>query len=485
MNLPDAEAAVLIAKHELWRRGDLKWKLDPTQKKIYKAIEQGKRKHFLLCARRIGKSYLLVVHAFEHAIRNPGSRVSFAAPTAKDASQIVTDIASEILMDCPEDLKPDFYIAEREYRFSNGSIIRFAGLNAEHAQNLRGRKATLFIIDEVGLVDDLNHVVQDIAMPMTLTTGGRLLFASTPPRSPGHASTTLAKKMLAAGEVSVFTILDNTRVTDEVKAEYLVEAGELPERVADIIAGRAEPETSTALREYWCRLDITDAETAVVPEFTAQAQKEIVLEHPTPPYRDCYVSVDPGFNDKTGGLFAYWDFSEKKLVIEDEFLLARASTDDIASVIKAKEEQLWGERPPLLRILDVDLRLRADLIKNHGLIFNSAERGDALGAIDTVRTMVRRREIIILPNCTNLIRQLRNATWNRKGSDFERTAEDAHFDLLASLKYLARSVLRTKNPYPSWYLQPGFGHHTTAAKQETKSVFSTTPLGRKFAKKWG
>lgn len=484
MSLPPAEIA-LAAKHIMWRRGELRWKLHATQKKIYDVLT-GKRRYFALCSRRLGKSYLLVCLAFEYAIKNPGSRISYAAPTMKDAVQIAGDLAIEILQDCPDDIKPHFSTPDKEFRFPNGSIIRFSGVNAEHRENLRGRKAHVFVLDEVGYMDDLNYTLNSIVGPMTATTKGKILIASTPPRSPGHDMTQVAKDMLKRGEVSTFTLLDAPHIDRDEKVEMLERAGENPERIDDILEGKAEPESTTALREYFCRLDVTDAETAVVPEFTATAQAEIVIEHPRPPYFDCYVSVDPGFSDNTGIIFAYWDFVQKKLVIEDEVVLKRASTDDIAEAIKSKEATLWNGKQPLLRICDIDLRLIADLWKNHGLVCKKSNRQDSLDAVDMVRTMVRRRELIIDPKCTTTIRQLRNATWNRKASDFERSKEDAHFDLLASLKYLVREINKNKNPYPSWWLAPGF--HTNASnqpKKATKSVFSNTPLGKKLAKKWG
>lgn len=485
MDLVDAEAAVLAAKHELWRRGDLAWKLDKTQKKMYDAIQRGRRKHCLLCSRRLGKSFLLVVVAFETALKKPNQRISYAAPFGRDASDIATDLAVEIMLDCPEDIRPEYRAATKEYVFKNGSVIRFAGLNSEHAQQLRGRKAHLFIIDEMGLCDDVKHVIQDVAMPMTLTTGGRMIFATTPARSPGHDSSIIIKKMLADGEVSTFTILDNHRVGNDVKAEYLIEAGERPEAIPEILAGLRLPESTTALREYFVQLDITDAETAVIPEFTAQAQKDIVFDIERPPFFDSYVCVDPGSVDNTGILYAYWHFLEKKLVIEAESLLKRPSTHDIARAIQTQEAALWGVKPPLTRISDIDPRLVMDLWQNYGLSFKQANRQDAFGAIDNVRTMIRRREIIIAPSCTSLIRQLKNATWNRKATDFERTQEDAHFDLLAALKYLAREIVKGKNPFPSWYYDPGFGHSNGPDRAKPKTVFSDTPLGRKLAKKWG
>lgn len=485
MTLEEIEALRLQAAAELWRRGDLRWKLHSTQKKLYELV-QNKRRYFLLCSRRLGKSYWLVCAAFEHAIKHPGSRISYAAPTMKDATQIAGDLAVQILADCPPDIKPAYSTPDKEYRFQNGSIIRFSGVNAEHRENLRGRAAHLFILDEAGTMDDLNYTLNSIVGPMTVTTKGKILIASTPPRSPGHDMTKVAKDMQKRGELATFTLLDAPHIDREEKWESLERAGEDPAKIDAILNGTEEPESSTAQREYFCRLDVTDADSAVVPEFNGKAQAEIVLDHPRPPYFDCYVCMDPGFNDQTGILFAYWDYAIKKLVIEDELLLKRANTDDIASAIKAKEETLWGDKQPLLRISDIDLRLISDLYRNHGLVFQPANRQDSLGAIDLVRTMVRRREIIITPNAPGIVRQLRNATWNRKASDFERTQEDSHFDLLASLKYLARAVNRNKNPYPSWYYAPGFNTNSRMQTEKgPKSVFSDTPLGRKLAKKWG
>jgi hypothetical protein len=485
MSIADPEAAILAAKHELWRRGSLVWKLHQTQRKLYDAA-RGRRRFFALCSRRLGKSYWLVIEAFEYALKNPNARISYAAPTMKDATQIAGDLALEILEDCPDDVKPAFSVPDKEFRFHNGAVIRFSGVNAEHRENLRGRKAHVFILDEAGTMDELRYTLNSIVGPMTATTRGRILIASTPPRSPGHDMTSVAKDMQKRGELAQFTMLDAPHIDAQEKFEMLERCGENPERIPDILAGKSEPESTTALREYFCKLDITDSETAVVPEFNQKAQEEIVRVHERPPYFDAYVSIDPGFADSTGILFAYWDFAAQKLVIEGEALLKRASTDDIAQAIKTQEEELWGDKPPLLRISDIDLRLIADLYRNHGLVFRQANRQDSLGAIDLVRTMVRRRELIIAPGCTRVIRQLRNATWNRKASDFERTQEDAHFDLLAALKYLCREVNRGKNPYPSWYHAPGFGTNSgLGGKPKPKTVFSDTPLGRKLAKKWG
>ncbi len=474
----------LAARHALWRRGDLKWKLHSTQVKLYDLIHD-KRRFYLSCSRRLGKSFLLVCMAFEYALKNPGSRISYAAPTQKDATQIVSDLVAQILIDCPEDLRPEFYTADKEYRFKNGSIVRFSGVNAEHHENLRGRAAHLFLLDEVSQMDSLSYLLQSIVGPMVITTAGRVIMASTPPRSPGHDSIKISEKMAAKGEMAVFTLLDAPHIPNSEKAEALEQAGEDPLNIPDILAGKMLPQGTTALREFWCQ-NVTDSDTAVVPEFTAQVQRETVIDWQRPQYFDVYSALDPGMADNTGVLTGYWDFINKKLVICGELLLKRASTDTIARDVKQLEEGLWGTKQPLVRVSDLDLRLMQDLIQNHGLVFTPANRQDSLGAVDLVRDMVRRRELIIDPKCTGLVRQLRHATWNRKATDFERTQEDAHFDLLAALKMLCRVVVRNRNPFPSWFGEGGFGtYRGDSGSTPTKTVFTNSPLGRRLKKKYG
>lgn len=486
MDLAPIDEAVLLARQELWRRGDLRWKLHATQQKIYDLLK-GKRRYFLKCSRRLGKSYALLAIAAEFAIKTPGARISYAAPTAKDASQIVNDIAAHLFGDCPPEIKPEWFDAAKEFRFPhNGAIIRVAGVNAEHLENLRGRAAHIFILDECGSMSDLRYLIDSIVGPTLITTKGRMLLASTPPKSPGHDMTKVVADMEKRGEVSTFTLLDapDSHIDYEEKVEILERAGENPEHIPGILAGKLRPETTSVLREYFCEF-VTDAEMAVLPEFTAQARSEIVRVTPRQPYFFCYTAIDPGFTDKTGMLFAWYDYPNKILVIEDELLLSRATTDDIAYAIKDREQVLWGAKQPQMRITDLDLRLIADLVQRHGLAFSPANRQDASGGIDIVRNMIRRRELAINPTCTNLIRQMTNATFNKKGTDFERSQEDAHYDLVAALRILCRAVPRTLDPFPGWYGRSGFGTSSAPQAPKNRTVFTDTPLGRRLAKKWG
>jgi hypothetical protein len=290
---------------------------------------------------------------------------------------------------------------------------------------------------------------------------------------------------------AVFTIRDAPHVPDPVKVEYLVESGESEAVAHKAIFEMGWPTGTTARREYFCEF-VTDASSAVIPEFTKEREQAMTRTWPLPDYYDSYVAMDPGFNDRTGILFAYWDFRNARLVIQDEALLDQANTQAIAATIAAKEGALWGRKKPYLRISDVDLRLIADLQAMHSLTFSPTRKEDSLGAVNLMRNMVQSAQIIIDPKCQNLLRQMRNATWNSKATDFARGSRDeGHYDLVAALKYLCRNVVKEKSPFPDWYFLPGApggppsGTYIShkRAKPRSRGLYTDTPLANKLVKK--
>jgi hypothetical protein len=485
------EATYREVTRVLWKQGSLRYKLHETQCKIYDALQASSEKEFyLLCSRRLGKTYMLMCLAFELAIRKPGSRILFLAPYAKDAEIIATDMAATLLQDCPADLKPKYNSQLKTFTFEHtGSLIRLKGVNSEAAQFLRGGAADLVILDECGIMDDLQHVLDSVVAPMTLTTKGRILLATTPPRSPGHDSKGIYEKLAGKSATAVFTIRDAPHISYEDKVKELERLGEATERIPGILAGELAAETTSAQREFFCKF-VTDANTAVIPEWNEARRKKIVIPTKRPAYFDAYVSIDPGFNDRTGILYGYWDFSDGKLVIEDESLLHKASTWDIAEEILKKEYELWSDKKPFLRVSDVDPRLVADLWERHQIGVMATEKQDSLGAINLVRNMVKSDELRISSKCVHLPRQIENATWNTKATDFERAGEsspDGHYDLLAALKYLCRNINRHRNPYPDGYGRVSSPHQHISPRKRFWSqarklgLLDDTPYGRRKA----
>jgi F0F1-type ATP synthase delta subunit len=352
------------------------------------------------------------------------------------------------LEDCPEYLRPEFKEKDYTYYFPNGSEIQLAGTDAGHAEKLRGGDSDLFFVDEAGSCSDLENIIKDILLPTTLTTRGRGILASTPPKTFDHDFIKYIEESEMRGSLIKKTIDDNPRLTEEHKKELFDELG--------------GSNTEAARRELYCEI-IKDSTTSVIPEFTPELEKEIVQEWKTPPYYDCYVGMDLGFKDLTALVFGYYDFKAGKLIIQDELVYNFQEKDknleDLSKKIIEKEKELWTNpltyevKKPALRVSDIDYIVLNEISKhsNKEVVFQIANKYDNESSINSLRLMVGNKKIIINPKCVNLIRHLRNAKWHKSKKIFDRSPDDGHYDCVEALKYLVKNINYKKNPYPSNY----------------------------------
>ena len=302
---PDPRVAALEARvqaeivRRAYARGDLSYKLDETQRLIRqkresawapKAAAAGPRtamervaaadvpiSYFELCARGNGKTFELLVLELETALRVKDARVLHAAPLRDDAEKIARDLMELfILGDCPREMKPEWHAGEGEYRFpTTGAVLRFRGTNNDSVERLRGFGYHLVVLDECGSMDQLAYVF-GIVKPLAERMGGKLVLATTPPKLADHESKGIFEDHVKRGSAVTFTLLDNPRKTWEQKAAILLNEGEAPEDVPHILDGRMLPRRTTTLREYFCQW-VTDSEMALVPEFTAERERQIVV----------------------------------------------------------------------------------------------------------------------------------------------------------------------------------------------------------------
>lgn len=173
-----------------------------------------------------------------------------------------------------------------------------------------------------------------------------------------------------------------------------------------------------------------------------------------------WSALDVGFVDKTGWLAGYVDFMEATIVVEDEFLLPRATTRDIAETIEARERALWGKdrglggySQPYVRVSDVDHRLIADLREQHGLDFEAIKGKNVDADVNLVNVLISGKQLLVSAKCEHLRRQLREGVWNKTKKDMAKDAQGGHFDLLAALRYGVRHAydLLKINPFPPGY----------------------------------
>lgn len=435
----------------LWRRGIIHWKLDKNQMEMRKLVFDSNHKVTVIgSSRQLGKSFAMTTLAIEQCIKQPHSIVKFIAPKVKDIRRIIAPLIREITSDCPTDMRPTFKTQESVFRFPNGSEIQLAGTDNGHAESIRGNKAHLCIIDEAGFCDDLNYIVNSILIPTTTTTNGKIVMASTPPKSPDHDFMGFLRAAEFEGRFLKRTIYDNPRLS----AEDI-------DRLAEALGGK---ESVDFRREYLVEI-ITSEDDAVVPEFTKSLQEKIVKEWPRPAYFDAYVSMDIGVRDMTVVLFAYYDFQNAKVIFEDELVFRgnKVLTDDLAYSIKEKEKLLWtnkysGEvKKPALRVSDNNnLILLNDLQVKHDLGFLPTLKDNKDAALNNMRMLLRTEKVIINPKCKTLIMHLESAIWDKSRTKYARSVDKGHYDAVDAASYMLRNINMNKNPFPTNYnFSPG------------------------------
>lgn len=426
---------------ELWRRGVLaQWLCHETQMAIYDAYHKTPSKKFVLnTSRRLGKSFLLCVIALEKAIGMPNAQIKFAAPTQKAVKKIITPLMRQLLETCPPALQPKLKTVDGVYEFPNGSEIHMAGTEQGQADSLRGTSCDLAIVDEAGFATDLEYLVESILMPQMLTRpNARLLLASTPPETPDHPFFAYVQKAQRENAYAKYTIYDNPLLGPEKIEEFKEEAG--------------GENSSTWRREYLAEF-VTDTDKALFPEATDELLKDIVVEVQRPEFYLPFAAMDLGFMDHTATLFGYYYFSEGKIVIEDEYIINKTTTDHIVAACRQIEKNLWGDNTPK-RVVDGNPMAIADL--NNPNIHNyrcfAPEKADLAANVNRVRIDLAGKNILISPKCTNLITQLKHATWNGDRTKFSRSSSGGHWDAIAALIYFCKHVDRRTNPIPA-----GFG----------------------------
>ncbi|MES2367541.1 MAG: hypothetical protein V4563_16820, partial [Pseudomonadota bacterium] len=250
---------------------------------------------------------------------------------------------------------------------------------------------------------------------------------------------------------------DNAYITAQEKAVLIEELG-------------GQQATATR-RELYCEF-VIEENRAVIPEFSeARHVYKEGADLAIPVWRDKYTSMDLGFNDDTHALFAWWDFHNAQLVVEDEVRRANELTSNIVKMVKEKELAVWGDRRPHMRIADNDPQILHDMA-SLGLAFSPTRKTDKEAAINSLRSMFAQGKIRIHERCANLILQLKVGIWNSKRTDYERLPGIGHLDGVDALVYLNRMIDRNHNPEPAGYGQYHSTHFVMPAAKKRSQRFA-------------
>lgn len=448
-----------------WHKGDLTYKLYSAQRDIKEKFTHAPGRVFVVCcSRRLGKSYLALVLAIEACLKQKRAQVRYAAPQKTMVRNIIMPLMEDILEDCPKEWKPAFHRQDGVYTFPNGSELHIAGCDAGGSERLRGVSTDLAIVDEAGFVggsdgNELEYVAQDILLPQTLTTDGKVLLISTPSRTPEHA---FVKVYCPQAEAEGRYVHKNI---------YEALKGPIPspkiteERIEELKKSSGGADNTTWQREYLAQV-VADEELMVLPE-VLQKRDTLVQDIERPEFYDSYVGADFGFSDFTAIVFGYYHFPLAKVVIEDELVFQRTNSGKVAKACLAKELELWGA-PPKLRVGDATNQLRADLAADHGLTFRMPKKDDTKEAmVNQLRLLIQKDGLIVHPRCVNTIAHLQGAVWNRERTKFARSGALGHFDFVDAVLYLVRFIRQGGNPFPL-YRGVSIDTHHIPPKQNTE-----------------
>lgn len=212
---------------------------------------------------------------------------------------------------------------------------------------------------------------------------------------------------------------------------------------------------------------ITDAESALVPEFDDKKATRIVRDWERPPHFIPYTIMDLGYIDFTAVVFGYVDFLKAKFVVEDEILLNRKDSKAIADAIKAKEKELWGDSTRVKRVADGPLLTVTDFNSLHNLPFNGVAKDELEAQVNQLRLAVQSESLIIHPRCLHTVSHLKYGVWDKAHKKFDRSSTYGHYDCVASLMYFVRSADLRENPYPeNWGMTEGSHYISKPTNQD-------------------
>lgn len=428
------------------------WYLRQSQLDIYDLLRRHKDP-FVEASRRFGKTTSIAVFVHELLIKNPGWICRWCAPDQKQARQIVKPIFSQIQNNTPKEHRAVWRTTDSHYVYPNGSLLYLVGVNQDKGESARGPAANIIVLDEYGFWVEAEYIAKSILYPQLQNQEGQwFIKASTPPPDLDHTYYREKQIAMRKGRFIQKLIWDNEALSKAELDKIIEETGGV-----DSIAFR---------REYLCE-EVADPKKVIIPEFSDL--NLVDDDYPRPEFFDAYVAIDSGADDNTACLFAWYDFKNNEIVVDDEYFNNGVTTKTIVDDSKKKEADLWGEKTPYKRVYDGDKQLIYDVIGDHNYEVQLPRKQDKIASIHELRNEIRSARFKVKKRCVNLIYQLKVGMWqNEKHLDFQRSETLGHLDGIAAAMYLQRSIERDRNPWPANY-----GYN-----RETHFITPTaTPLG--------
>jgi predicted phage terminase large subunit-like protein len=217
---PDESLVVYHLTHKLWRSGRVAEVLldeaGPTGGQLSwakKFWEGPPRPAVWNIGRQRGKSYTAILMAVLLAILKSKSIIRYCAKTKESAAGIIGPTIGQIIETMPPELRPKKH-GEFEWIFPNGSRVVVFGTDAQSFERGRGPTTDLLLLDEYAFYQDLEGV-EAALLPSLQTTGGRVLYLSSPPTSMAHPAAQRIRTAQNTDRYVTDTFWSNPRINHE------------------------------------------------------------------------------------------------------------------------------------------------------------------------------------------------------------------------------------------------------------------------------
>lgn len=340
-----------------WRNADLSYKLAAHQLRAYQHQREWEKKPITAASgeekigaarwyvddwgRRIGKTYTKGVTLTVNGLSFPNARMIYGTKTEIQMKEILVPTLRSICADAPRDTyggiryAPEFFTSKWGMRAgfyfpSSDSVLKLVGLDKD-PDGMRGTHLDWCAISEAAFIKDLRALVVSIIGPQFMRRPhARGYLESSAPEDTDHdfdAFFVPDAKRRGAYWFYTFADIDNEALRAEAELEYQ-QAAEIDKEAAD--------------REYKGIRSRNFAST-VFPEFNRESHVQDVA---VPSHAVCITADDPGYRHLYGKVWAFYDFDNARLVVQDSWAGSNSSSTRSACVSAAREFYLWGTWPP-------------------------------------------------------------------------------------------------------------------------------------------
>jgi hypothetical protein len=355
----------------------------------------------------------------EEALKYPGVRIAFFAPSQVHAEAIVGDQMQQLLHTAPDSLVPRWSTAEQAWLFQNNSRIEFYSGSVGIRRNLRGLRVHMSCVDEARDITQLQNLLDSTISPALqyAESGGFRLVTSTPPDEMDHD---FVKLYFATPEHqrSMMTIDMNYALTREFIDQAVRDCG-----------GR---HTAAFRREYLCEF-IPESEGLVLPSFEA-ALERIRKYVPRPPRAQRWAALDPGGVDPTASNGGWED--DDRVVVSSEWRTQGATLSDVAAGLRQVDVEACGRNVWIDKGNDILVR---SLFQDHKIRIFPSPAPDLHGNVAQLLELIAADRFNVDPRCIETLDDCRSARWNDSGTGFRRNKR-GHSDNLAACLVAIRSL---------------------------------------------